>query len=322
MKAIRINEFGGPEVMQLEEIPLPEPGEGQVLVKIEAIGVNYTDAKARSGNQQISLPFTPGIEASGMVDAIGTGVKDFKVGNRVAYLMQMGSYAEYAVVSANKLAHVPQGVSSLDAAGLMVTGLTAHYMTNSAYPIREGDIVLIHAASGAVGSMLVQMAKLRGATVIGTTSTEEKAKVATDLGADHMILYTETDFEEEVRKITGEKGVDVVYDSVGKATFKKSLWLLRQFGTMVLFGQTGGPTDPFDPQLLNQLGSLYLTYPSLRDYAGTRELIATRSRDVFDWLQAGKITLQVDRVLPLEQAPEAHKILANRQNAGKLLLQP
>jgi NADPH2:quinone reductase len=322
MKAIRVNKFGGPEVLQLEDIPIPEPEAAEVRVKIEAIGVNFVDTKARAGIDPAPLPFTPGVEASGVVDAVGIDVTDFKPGDRVAYVMHRGSYAEYTTVPPHRLAHIPDSLEFLDAAGLMVTGLTAHYMTTSAYPIRDGDMVLIHASVGAVGSMLVQMAKLRGATVIGTTSTEKKAHIARELGADHTILYTEIDFVEEVKKIAGEKGLDAVYDSAGKETFEKDLQLLKQFGTIVLFGQTGGAADPFNPHLLNQHGSLYLTYPSLRHYAGTQELVAIRSKEVFDWFLSGKIKLQIDRVLPLANAAEAHRVLANRENIGKIILQP
>jgi len=322
MKAIRINKFGGPEVLKIEDIPLPEPGEGQVRIKIEAIGVNFADTAVRRGARPLSPPLTPGTEASGVVDAVGSDVENFNVGDRVAYCIQMGAYAEYAVISTDKLSHVPEGIDLFDAAGVMGQGITAHYLTESTYPVREGDTVLIHAAAGGVGLMLVQMAKRRGATVIGTTSTEGKAEVARGLGADHMILYTETDFVEEVKKITEDQGVNVVYDSVGKTTFEKSIPLLRQFGTMVLFGQSSGPVNSIEPSVLNRNGSLYLTYPSLYHNAGTKELFETRSGDVLAWLQAGEIKVHVDRVIPLREASEAHRMLAERQNIGKLLLQP
>lgn len=322
MKAIRINEFGGPEVLKVEEIPLPNPGEGQVRVKIEAIGVNFADTAVRKGARPLSLPLTPGTEAAGVIDAIGSGVEDFNVGDRVAYTMQMGAYAEYAVVSTDKLAKVPEGIDLFDAAGVISQGLTAHYLTQSTYPIQEGDTVLIHAAAGGVGLMLVQMAKRCGATIIGTMSTEKKAKVARGLGADHTILYTEVDFVEEVKRLTGDQGVHVVYDSVGKTTFEKSIPLLRRFGTMVLFGQSSGPVPAIEPHLLNRNGSLYLTYPSLFHNAGTSELFSTRSSDVLSWLNSGEITVHVDRVLPLNEAPQAHRMLAERQNIGKLLLHP
>ena len=322
MKAIRIKEFGGPEVLNIEDLPLPEPGDGQVRVKIEAIGVNFADTAVRRGARPLSLPLTPGTEASGVVDAVGSNVENFNVGDRVAYCIQMGAYAEYAAVSTDKLAHVPEGVDLFDAAGAMGQGITGHYLTESTYPVREGDTVLIHAAAGGVGLMLVQMAKRRGATVIGTTSTEEKADVARALGADHMILYSETDFVEEVKNFTDDQGVHVVYDSVGKSTFEKSIPLLRQFGTMVLFGQSSGPVDPIEPSVLNKNGSLYLTYPSLYQHAGTKERFSAHSGEVLAWLSAGEITVHVDRVLPLNEAPEAHRMLAERQNIGKLLLQP
>jgi NADPH2:quinone reductase len=322
MKAIQIKEFGGPEVLKLEEIPLPEPGEGQVRVKIEAIGVNFADTAVRRGARPLSLPLVPGTEAAGVVDAVGPGVEGFKVGDHVVYCMQMGAYAERAVVSTEKLAHTPEGVDPFDAAGVLSMGITAHYLTESTYSVKEGDTVLIHAAAGGVGLLLVQMAKRRGATVIGTTSTEKKAEVARGLGADHMILYTEVDFAEEVKRITDGLGVNVVYDSVGKTTFEKGFPLLRRFGTMILFGRTSGPVDPIDPSVLNRNGSLFLTSPSLYHQAGTKELFRTRSKDVLQWLQAGEIKVHVDRVIPLKEASLAHKMLAERQNIGKLLLQP
>lgn len=322
MKAIQIKEFGGPEVLKIEDVPLPEPGEGQVRVKIEAIGVNFADTAVRKGARPLSLPLIPGTEAAGVVDALGPGVENFSIGDRVAYCMQMGAYAERAVVSTEKLVHVPDGIDLFDAAGVMSMGITAHYLTHSTYPIQEGDTVLIHAAAGGVGLLLVQMAKRRGATVIGTTSTEKKAEVARDLGADHMFLYTDVDLAEEVKRITEDQGVHVVYDSVGKATFEKSLPLLRRFGTMILYGRTSGPVDPIDPSILNQNGSLYLTSPSLYHQAGTKELFEARSKDVLQWLQAGEIKVHVDRVIPLKEAAQAHRMLAERQNIGKLLLQP
>jgi NADPH2:quinone reductase len=322
MKAIQIKEFGGPEVLKIEEVPTPEPGEGQVRVKIEAIGINFSDTAVRKGLRPLSLPLTPGTEAAGVVDARGSGVENFEVGDRVAYTMQMGAYAEYSSVPSERLAAVPAGVDLFDAAGSMSHGMTGYYLTEITYPVREGDTVLIHAAAGGVGSMLVQMAKRRGATVIGTTSTPEKAEVAKGLGADHMILYTETDFVEEVKKISGDKGVDVVYDSVGKTTFEKSIPLLRQFGTMVLFGQSSGPVDPIEPVLLNRNGSLYLTYPSLYQHAGPKERYAAYAESVLDWLNSGEIHVQVDRVLQLEEAPETHRMLEGRKNIGKILLQP
>jgi NADPH2:quinone reductase len=322
MKAIQINEFGGPEVLKMEELPVPEPRDGQVRVKIEASGVNFADTAVRKGARPLSLPLTPGTEAAGLIDCLGAGVEDIKVGDRVAYTMQMGAYAPYAVVSADKLAPVPEGVDLFDAAGAMSQGITGYYLTEITYPVREGDIVLIHAAAGGVGMMLVQMAKRRGATVIGTTSTKTKADVATSLGADHMILYTGTDFVEEVKRITEDQGVHVIYDSVGKSTFEKNFQVTRQFGTVVLYGQSSGVVDPIEPSLLNRSGSLYLTYPSLYQHAGPKERYAAYSEQVLEWVKTGDIKVQVDRVLKLEEAPKAHRILAERQNIGKILLQP
>jgi NADPH2:quinone reductase len=322
MKAIRIQEFGGPEVLNIVDIPLPEPGEGQARVKIEACGVNFADTAVRKGARPLSLPLTPGTEASGVIDALGSDVEDFSVGDRVAYTMQMGAYAEYAVVSSEKLAPVPEGLDLFDAAGSMSHGITAYYLTESTYPIREGDTVLIHAAAGGVGLMLVQMAKRRGATVIGTTSTAAKAEVAKGLGADHMILYTDTDFAEEVKKITEDQGVHVVYDSVGKSTFEKNFPLMRRYGTVVLYGQSSGTVEPIHPSLLNKNGSLFLTYPSLYQHAGPKESYDAYSGKVLEWVKSGEIQVHVDRVLQLKEAPKAHRMLADRQNIGKLLLQP
>jgi NADPH2:quinone reductase len=291
-------------------------------VKIEAIGVNFADTAVRKGARPLSLPLTPGTEASGVVSAVGSDVEGFDVGDRVAYTMQMGAYAEYAVVSSEKLAPVPEGVDLFDAAGAMSQGITGYYLTEITYPIREGDTVLIHAAAGGVGLMLVQMAKRRGATVIGTTSTEAKAEVAKDLGADHMILYTETDFAEEVKKITEDQGVHVVYDSVGASTFEKNFPIMRRYGTVVLYGQSSGTVDPIDPSLLNRSGSLYLTYPSLYQHAGPKDRYAAYAGKVLDWVKSGEIQVHVDRVLQLKEAADAHQMLADRQNIGKLLLQP
>ena len=322
MKAIRIYEFGGPEKLRYEEVPLPEPGEGEVRVKIEAAGVNFIDIYHRTGLYPLPLPATPGVEAAGVVEAVGSGVTELKVGAPVAYSSQLGAYAEYAVVPESKLVPVPAELDLTSAAAVMLQGMTAHYLTHSTYPLKAGETALVHAAAGGVGLLLVQVAKRLGATVIGTVSTEEKAQLAYEAGADHVILYTQTDFEEETKRLTDDVGVHVVYDSVGKTTFDKSLNVLRPQGYMVLFGQSSGPVPPFDPAILNTKGSLFLTRPVLFHYVAKREDLLWRSGDLFKWLVAGELTLRIDQKLSLAEAAEAHRLLASRQTAGKLLLVP
>lgn len=322
MKAIRVTEFGAPEVLRAMEVSRPEPGPGQILVKIEAAGVNFIDVYHRMGQYPSRLPFTPGMEGAGEVAAVGMKVSRFERGDRVAYAMEKGSYAEYAVVAAEKAVAVPEGVALEQAAAVMLQGMTAHYLSHSTYPIQEHEVVLIHAAAGGVGSLLVQMAKLRGAHVIGTASTEEKVQEAGELGADEMILYTKMDFEEAVDQITLGEGVDVVYDGVGKTTFRKGLNCLRRRGTMVLFGQASGPVEPIDPQILNQKGSLYLTRPSLGDYAATREELEERAVDLFRWIERDQITVRIDQTFPLSEASDAHRTIEGRETQGKLLLVP
>ncbi len=322
MKAIRVTEFGAPEVLRTAEVPRPEPGPGEVLVKIEAAGVNFIDVYHRTGQYPSALPFTPGMEAAGEVAAVGMEVSRFERGDRVAYAMEKGSYAEYAVVAAEKAVAVPDGVALEQAAAVMLQGMTAHYLSHSTYPLEEHEVALIHAAAGGVGALLVQMAKLRGAHVIGTASTEEKVQQAGELGADEMILYTETDFEEAVEQITLGEGVDVVYDGVGKATFRKGLNCVRRRGTMVLFGQASGPVEPIDPQILNQKGSLYLTRPSLSHYVATREELEERADGLFEWIEGGQITVRIDQRFPLGEASDAHRYIEGRETQGKLLLIP
>ena len=280
MKAIRIHEFGGVDVLRYEEVAIAQPGAGEALVKIEAAGVNFIDTYQRSGAYPVDLPFVLGMEGSGVVAAVGEGVTAVSPGDRVVYAMQTGAYAEYAVVPVWKLAPIPDDISSETAAAVMLQGMTAHYLSNSTYAIKEGDTALIHAAAGGTGLLLVQMAKRRGATVIGTTSTAEKAALARENGADEVILYTEADFEVEVKRLTDGQGVDVVYDSVGKTTFEKSLNCLRPRGMMVLFGAASGPVPPMDPQILNRKGSLYLTRPSLGHYATSAEAGGDKDRVV------------------------------------------
>lgn len=322
MKAIVVERPGGPEALLMREVPRPEPGPGEVRVKVEAAGVNFIDVYQRTGLYPIEPPFTPGMEGAGIVDAVGEGVVEPKVGTRVAYAMQRGSYAQYHVVSADKVVAIPDGVSAREAAALMLQGMTAHYLACSTFPLRTGHRALVHAAAGGVGLLLVQIAKNRGATVYGTVSTKEKAKLAEEAGADEIILYTEQDFEAEIRRLTGGEGVDVVYDSVGRATFAASMRSLKPRGYLVLYGQSSGPVEPFDPQLLNSHGSLFLTRPSLGHYALTREELEQRAGELFAWVRDGSLKLRIDRELPLSEAPEAHRLLEGRATAGKLLLIP
>lgn len=322
MLAIRVHQPGGPEVLVPEEVPLPEPGPGQVRIKVAAAGVNFIDVYHRKGLYPLPLPMTPGSEAAGVVDAVGPGVEDFQPGDRVAHAMSIGSYAQYQVVPADRLVKVPEDVSFEDAAAAMLQGMTAHYLACSTFPLAPGHRALVHAAAGGVGLLLVQMAKLRGATVYGTVSTEEKARLAREAGVDEVIIYTETDFEAEVRRLTDGKGVDVVYDSVGRTTFAASLRCLKPRGYLVLFGQSSGPVEPIDPQVLNQHGSLFLTRPSLAHYTLDRAELSSRAGELFEWLRTGRVRLRIDRTLPLAQAAEAHRLLEGRATAGKLLLIP
>jgi NADPH2:quinone reductase len=322
MKAIVIREFGEPEVLKIEEVPLPEPGSGQVRIKTEAIGVNFTDTVLRRGDRSREVPVIPGIEAAGVVDAMGPDVTDLKIGDRVAFCLVPGTYAEYAISPDFKAMPIPDGLDMNNAVGSMTTGLTAHYLTHTTHPIQNGETVLIHAAASGTGLMIVQMAKRLGATVIGTTSTEEKANIALEAGADHIIPYTEVDFEDEVKRLTGGQGVHVVFDPVGKATFEKSLRIIRQRGDMVLFGHASGPVTSVEPHLLNRSGSLSLTYPSLWHHASTPDEYRSRASDVLNWVQSGDIKVHIDRVLPLSEASQAHRLMIDRQVIGKLILQP
>ena len=322
MQAIRVHETGGPEVMRLEELPTPNPGQGQALVKVEAIGVNFVDIYNRSGLYKNPLPFTPGSEGAGTVEGVGPGVTEVKVGDRVGWAQVGGSYATHVVAPAQKLILIPEGVNSRDAAAVLLQGLTAHYLATSTYPLKTGDSCLVHAAAGGVGRLLCQIAKQRGARVIGTAGSPEKAAIARDGGADEVILYREQDFVAEVRRLTGGAGVQVVYDMVGKDTFDGSLSSLARRGCLVLVGQASGPVPPLDPRVLNTKGSLYLTRPSLGDYTVTREELLARANDVLTWLSEGKLRLRVDRTYPLAEAAEAHRALEGRQTAGKVQLMP
>jgi NADPH2:quinone reductase len=322
MKAVRVHQYGGLEALQYEEVPLPEPGAGEVRVKIEAIGVNFIDIYHRIGRYQGSLPLTLGQEAAGTVDAVGANVTEVKPGDRVVYASVQGADAEYAIVPAWRLVSVPEGVGAQQAAAVMIQGLTAHYLTHSTYPLKAGDTALVHAAGGGTGQLLVQIAKRRGARVIGTASTEEKAALAREAGADEVILYTMTDFETEVKQLTDNKGVDVVYDSVGKDTFDKSLNCIRRRGYMVLYGASSGAVPPIDPQVLNAKGSLFLTRPFLAHYTADREELIWRTSDLFSWIAAGELNVRIDKTFPLAEAGEAHRYLEDRQSKGKILLIP
>lgn len=322
MKAIRVHKFGGPEALSYEEVPVPEPGAGQARVKIEAAGLNFIDVYHRTGAYAGQLPITPGVEGAGVVDAVGSGVSEVQPGDRVAYVMQQGSYAEYAIVDGWKLVPVPDDVDTRQAAAVMLQGLTAHYLSHSTYPLQPGDTALVHAAAGGVGHLLVQMAKRRGARVIGTVSTEEKARLTREAGADEVILYTQTDFESETKRLTDGEGVNVVYDSVGKTTFDKSLNCLKPRGYLVLYGQSSGAVPPLDPQILNAKGSLFLTRPSLGHHVPNRAELLQRAGDLFAWMAAGELEVRIDQTYSLEEAGEAHRYLEARKTKGKVLLIP
>ena len=322
MGAVRIHVTGGLDVLRLEEIATPAPGPGQARVKIEYAGLNFIDIYQRLGQYKLSLPFTPGLEAAGVVDAIGPDVTEVNVGDRVAYCMVNGAYAEYAVAPAARLVPIPPEIGADVATALMVQGMTAHYLVFSTFPLASHHTALIHAAAGGTGRLLVQIAKRTGARVIATAGNEEKAELARSAGADEVILYTQMDFGPEVKRLTNGAGVDVVYDSVGKSTFAAGLDCLKPRGMMVLWGQASGPVEPFDPQILNQKGSLYLTRPSLGAYIMTREELLQRARDLLAWVRAGELDVRIDRVFPLAEAAQAHAYIEGRQTKGKVLLQP
>ena len=322
MKAIRVHETGDASVLRYEEAPMPEPKEGEVRIKVAAAGLNFIDTYHRMGWYPLPRPFILGQEAAGVVESVGAGVSDFQPGDAVAYCMAQGGYADYAVAPARLLVKVPSGVSSQQAAAVMLQGMTAHYLTHSTYPLKAGDIALIHAAAGGTGALVVQMAKMLGAHVIATVGSEEKAAVARASGADDVIVYTQQDFEAETKRLTGGKGCHVVYDSVGKATFEKSLNCLRPRGYMVLFGQASGQVDPLNPQVLNQKGSIYLTRPSLGAYIATRDELLWRANDLFNWLATGKLEVRIDKSFPLAEAAAAHTYLEGRNTKGKVLLIP
>jgi NADPH2:quinone reductase len=320
MKAIQVKETGGPEKMELVDIPAPQPGPKQALVKIAASGVNFIDVYFRTGLYKADLPVTLGQEGAGVVEAVGPEVTEVRRGDRVAYAMARGSYAEFAVVPSWQLVKVPDNMGLNSAAAAMLQGMTAHYLTHSTYPLKSGDTCLVHAAAGGAGRLIVQMAKMRGARVLGTTSTEAKGELARKAGIDEVIYYTRQDFEAEVKRLTDGRGVDVIYDSVGVTTFMQGLNCLRPRGMMVLFGQSGGKVPPLDPTILNTKGSLFLTRPSLAYYCATREELLWRAGDVLQWVASGKLKLAIERTYPLAQVAQAHRDLESRSTAGKLLL--
>ena len=322
MKAIQIHETGGPEVLRLEEVPDPQPGPGEAVVRLEAIGLNFIEVYQRTGLYRSPLPFTPGGEGAGRVVSVARDVSGVKPGDRVASTSLRGSYAELARAPVDKLVPVPDEVETSVAAAVLLQGLTAHYLATSTYPLAQGSWCLIHAAAGGVGLLLCQIAKARGARVIGTVSTDEKAALATQAGAEHVVLYTRQDFVSEARRLTGGRGVSVVYDSVGKTTFEGSLNSLAPRGMLVLFGQSSGPVPPVDPQVLNTKGSLYLTRPTLTHYTASSSELLTRAGDLFAWLEAGKLQVRIDRTYPLADAAAAHRALEGRETKGKVLLLP
>jgi len=323
MRAIQVPKTGGPEVLTLVDVPIPKPKANEAVVKIAASGVNFIDVYFREGRYPSALPFIDGQEAAGTVTEIGSDVKTVKPGDRVAYSNVIGTYAEYAAVPAERLVHVPDKITDQQAAAAMLQGMTAHYLINTTYPLKQGETALIHAAAGGVGLLLVQMAKNIGARVIGTAGSEEKAKLARDAGADEVILYSTQDFEAETKRLTDGKGVHVVYDGVGQSTFDKGLNVLRPRGHMVLFGGASGPVAPVDPvKQLMQKGSLTLTRPSLIHYVATREELEQRAGDVFGMIGAGKLKLRIEYVYKLEQSAQAHRDLEGRKTTGKILLVP
>lgn len=323
MKAIAIERNGGPDVLAVHDIPVPELKAGDALVKLEASGVNFIDTYQRSGLYKLPhFPFVLGSEGAGTVESIGDGVENVAVGDRVAYAMVPGAYAEYAAVPAARLVKIPDGVSSRDAAALMLQGMTAHYLVNSTFPLENGQIALVHAGAGGVGLLLTQLAKAKGATVITTVSTAEKAELSKKAGADHTIDYTQLDFATEFRRLTDGAGAHVVYDSVGKTTWEKSLDSLRPRGYFVLYGASSGPVPPFDLQLLAQKGSLFATRPTLTNYAADTRELEWRASELFAAVKDGSLSLRVEHTYPLADAAQAHIDLESRKTTGKLLLLP
>lgn len=322
MKAIQVKQPGGPEAMKFVDLPVPQAKANEAVVKLTASGINFIDVYFREGRYKTPTPFVVGQEGAGTVTSVGADVKSVKIGDRVAWTGLQGAYAEYAAVPADRLVPIPEGVSDQQAAAAMLQGMTAQYLTHDTYPLKRGETALVHAAAGGVGLLLVQMAHNIGARVIATVSTDEKAKLARDAGADDVILYTQTDFETETKRLMSGKGLDVAYDSVGKTTFEKGLNLLRPRGMMVLFGGSSGPVPPFDLIALSQKGSLYLTRPTLVNYIATREELVGRSSAVFGMIAAGKLKLRIEHIYPLSEAQQAHRDLQARKTTGKVLLIP
>jgi NADPH2:quinone reductase len=322
MRAIQVAKVGGPEVLTPVELPVPTPKPNEALVQIQAAGVNFIDVYFREGRYPAQLPFINGQEAAGTVTAIGSEVTSFKPGDRVVYIGSLGSYAEYAAVPAERLVHIPDQLDFNQAAAAMLQGMTAHYLTHSTYKLQSGETALIHAAAGGVGLLLVQMAKKIGARVIGTAGTDEKAKLALSAGADECIVYTQSDFETETQRLTDGKGVHVVYDGVGKATFEKDLNVLQPRGFLALFGGSSGAVPPFDLIKLSQKGSLYVTRPTLFHYTASREELEWRAGDVMNWIVNGELKLRIHKAYPLTDAAQAHRDLEGRKTTGKLLLVP
>jgi NADPH2:quinone reductase len=323
MQAIQIFQHGGPEALQFTELPTPTPGPGQALVRIEASGVNFIDTYLREGRYPAPLPYTLGQEGAGIIVALGdeTALSGFKVGDRVAWTTYPGTYAQLALAPVSLLVHVPEAVTAQQAAAAMLQGMTAHYLAHSTYPIQSGDQVLIHAGAGGVGLLLTQIAKSLGARVFTTVSTEEKAELSRSAGADEVILYTKEDFADAIKKRV-PSGLHAVYDSVGKTTFEKSLSILRRRGTLVLFGASSGAVPPFDLIRLSQMGSLYITRPTLKDYTASRQELEERAAEVFGAIAKGELTLRIEHVYPLADAAHAHRDLEGRKTTGKLLLIP
>jgi len=320
MKAIQISSTGAPDVLTMVEIPIPEPAQGEALIEIARSGVNFIDIYYREGRYPAHLPLVLGQEAAGTVVGLGEGVEHFKVGDRVAWRGGFGTYAEYAAVSSGKLVAIPEGITFDQAAAVMTQGLTAHYLTHSAYPIKSGDNVLIHAGAGGTGRLVIQMAKMRGAYVLTTVSSEKKAEIAREAGADEVIMYTEESFNKRARVVTSDKGLAVVYDSVGRSTFEESLTCLSRRGVLVLYGASSGPVPAFDLFRLAQAGSLYVTRPVLNDYVATPSELNDRARDIFHWIHQGRLALRITHTFSLSEARIAHKALQSRESSGKLLL--
>lgn len=322
MKAILVHTCGGPDQMRYEEVPTPVPGPGQALVKVAAAGVNFIDTYQRTGLYKLPTPIALGMEGAGTVEAVGPEAREIAPGDRVAWASGSGSYAEYTVLPASSLVKLPDQIDLRTAAAVMLQGMTAHYLALSTYAIKERETALVHAAAGGVGLLLTQIIKLLGGRVIGTVSTQAKAELALAAGADAVIFYTRQDFEPEVKRLTGGRGADVVYDSVGASTFMKSLNSLRPRGMMVSFGQSSGPVPAIEPLLLNQKGSLFLTRPKLGDYCATRLELLWRADDVLGWVDSGKVKVRIEKTYPLSEAAQAHRDLEGRKTSGKLLLIP